>query len=91
MFSLGVELRRALVLQLSATISSNGWMAEWSKAADSRNPFLPHQKWVYSVLVRGARSNRAPVNFCSCTQHALQHHAPRVLVFSFLELEEAMS
>ena len=34
---------RALVLQLSATLSSNGWMAEWSKAADSRNPFLPHQ------------------------------------------------
>ena len=41
---LGVEVRGALVVQLSATLSSNGWMAEWSKAADSRNPFLPHQK-----------------------------------------------
>ncbi len=55
--------RRGSCSQVASSSFTNGWMAEWSKAADSRYSSLRTR--VYSVLVRGARSNRAPVNsFC---------------------------
>lgn len=54
---------RVPVIKLWLALPSNGWMAEWSKAVDSRKSFLPH-KMGCILLSQEARVRIALQSLC---------------------------